>query len=123
MSIAVDSDNEYPLLILGSPPEAIAAMLGDIRDELGAEQVAFLQAAGVLGRVLAVLLECKCAGHTPNLLEAAFLAGVEARVAPLYRKFHAMEFNQEDLAQVVNHALPAMSEFEAAAIRREMAAA
>jgi hypothetical protein len=34
-----------------------------------------------------------------------------------------MAFSREDLTEVVNHALPAMSEFEAAAIRREMAAA
>jgi hypothetical protein len=123
LSIAVDLNNECPLLILSSPPEAIAVMLDDIRAELGDDQVAFLYAADVWGRVSAVLLECKLAGHSPNLLDAAFLAGVEAQVAPLYRKSHVMEFTRKDLTQVVNHALPAMSEFEAAAIRREMAAA
>ncbi|HEY1884105.1 MAG TPA: hypothetical protein VGG51_13805 [Candidatus Cybelea sp.] len=118
----VDSEAEYfPLLVLENPPEVVSVMLDDIRAELGAEVVDFLQQARVLGRVVAVLLECKAAGHTPNLLEAACLAGVEQEIGILLRAQHPMTFTIEDLDDIIAHALPAMSEFEAAAIRREAA--
>lgn len=113
--------DELPLVILESPPEAIAIMLDEIRAELGEDQVAFLREAKALGRVMAVLLEFKVAGRKTNLLEAAVLAGVEDRVAPLFRATDLMEFSPADLDGVIEHMLPALSEFEAAAIRREAA--
>jgi hypothetical protein len=99
---------EYPLLILQSSPEAIEAMLDDIRSELGTEVISFLRQCGALGRVVAVLLECKVAGHTPNLMEACSLANVEREVSALMRDTHPMAFDIEDLDRILSHAAPAL---------------
>lgn len=85
-------------------------MLDDIRAELGDEAISFLRQAKVLGRVIAVLLECKAAGHVPNLLEAVCLAGVEAEIGALMRSQHPMTFTIEDLDDIIGHALPAMKQ-------------
>lgn len=117
-----NSDNgqdEYPLLILQSPPEAIAAMLDDVRADLGPDVVEFLRQAKVLGRVIAVLLECKVAGHTPNLLEAIALANVEKEACTLIRLNHSMEFSVEDFDAIIAHAQPAMIEQTKATVLSE----
>lgn len=109
-----DSDHsiieDLPLLIFESPPEAIAIMLDDIREELGPDVIGFLRQVNVLGRVIAVLLECKCAGHTPNLLETISLAQVEQECATLLRDQHPMSFTIEDLDAIIEHAMPAFTD-------------
>lgn len=101
---------DFPLLILQSPPEAIAVMLDDIREELGPEVIDFLRQVRVLGKVVAVLLECKCAGHTPNLLEAISLAQVEKECSELIRETHPMAFTIDDLDSIIEHAMPAFTD-------------
>jgi hypothetical protein len=113
------SKDEFPLLSLANPPEVIADMLDDIHAELGTEVIMFLRQAKCLGKVVAVLLECKAADRTPNLLEACALANVEREVCDLIRAADPMEFSTEDLDTIIVHAKPAMMPLEAAAVRRE----
>jgi hypothetical protein len=113
------SNDEFPLMSLQNPREVLAIMLDDIHAELGTEVISFLRQAKCLGKVVAVLLECKSADRTPNLLEVCALANVEREVCDLIRATNPMEFSIEDLDSIIAHAMPAMVPLEAAAVRRE----